>query len=97
MRTVTLVLAILLLPFIFGSRGQPARVAELEAQVDVLTAALQEAQEVLQFVRVVDDEMSGLIGKSSCVFGPRPALLFARLKSAASRQISHALESVEGD
>jgi len=40
----------------------PERVAELEAQVEVLAAALQEAQEILQYVRVETEDNGGLRG-----------------------------------
>ncbi len=69
MRTLVLSVVILsLIPFsLFASArsdsgGLPERVAELEAQVEVLAAALQEAQEILQFVRVETEEMDGLAG-----------------------------------
>jgi hypothetical protein len=42
--------------------GLEKRVAQLEAQVTALTAALQEAQEILQFVRVETEEMDLLAG-----------------------------------
>jgi hypothetical protein len=42
--------------------AQMERVTELEAQVEVLAAALQEAQEILQYVRVETEEMNGLDG-----------------------------------
>ena len=42
--------------------GLEKRVAQLEAQVTKLTAALQEAQEILQFVRVETEEMNFLAG-----------------------------------
>jgi hypothetical protein len=45
-----------------NSGGLAERVAELEAQVEVLAAALQEAQEILQFVYVETKEMDGLTG-----------------------------------
>ncbi len=38
------------------------RVAQLEAQVEELTVALEEAQEILSFVHVEEGEMSGLVG-----------------------------------
>jgi hypothetical protein len=43
-------------------RGLAARVAQLETQVEVLTAALQEAQEILQYVHVETERMDGLHG-----------------------------------
>jgi hypothetical protein len=42
--------------------AQMERVAELEVQVEELTAALEEAQEILQFVRVETGELGGLRG-----------------------------------
>jgi len=45
-----------------NSGGLPERVAELEAQVEVLAAALQQAQEILQYVRVETEEINGLAG-----------------------------------
>ena len=67
----TLVLSVVLLSLISfslyasarsNSGGLPERVAELEAQVEVLAAALQEAQEILQFVRVETEKMGGVTG-----------------------------------
>jgi hypothetical protein len=43
-------------------RGLEQRVAQLEVQVAELTAALQEAQEILQFVRVETEEINSLVG-----------------------------------
>jgi hypothetical protein len=43
-------------------RGVANRVTELEAQVEVLAAALQDAQEILQFVHIETGEMEGLTG-----------------------------------
>ena len=69
MRTLMLSALILsLIPFSLyasarsDSGGLPERVAELEAQVEVLAAALQDAQEILQYVRVETEEMEGLTG-----------------------------------
>jgi hypothetical protein len=69
MRTPILTIVLLsLIPFsLFASArsnsgGLPERVAELEAQVEVLAAALQEAQEILQFVRVETEEIRGVTG-----------------------------------
>jgi hypothetical protein len=69
MRTLILTVVLLsLIPFSLYASGQsnsgglPERVAELEAQVGVLAVALQEAQEILQFVRVETEEMDGLTG-----------------------------------
>jgi hypothetical protein len=45
-----------------NSGGLANRVAELEAQVEVLAAALQDAQGILEFVHVETDEMNGLTG-----------------------------------
>jgi len=45
-----------------GKGGLATRVAQLEAQVEALTAALQEAQEILQFVRVESEPINGLVG-----------------------------------
>jgi hypothetical protein len=44
-----------------NSGGLPERVTELEAQVEVLATALQEAQEILQFVRVETEVINGLL------------------------------------
>jgi hypothetical protein len=44
-----------------NSGGLPERVTELEAQVEVLTSALQEAQEILQFMRVETEIIDGLV------------------------------------
>jgi hypothetical protein len=41
-------------------RGLAARVAQLEAQVEALTAALQDAQEILQYVHVETGEINYL-------------------------------------
>ena len=69
MRTlIPIVIILSLIPFsLFASArsdsgGLPERVAELEAQVGVLAAALQEAQEILQYVRVETEEINGLAG-----------------------------------
>jgi hypothetical protein len=40
----------------------PKRVAQLEAQVEALTAALEEAQQILQFVRVETEPIRGVSG-----------------------------------
>jgi hypothetical protein len=47
----------------------PERVAELEAQVEILTAALQEAQEILQYVRVETEEINRLAGPHLIIEG----------------------------
>jgi hypothetical protein len=47
----------------------PERVAELEAQVEALAAALQEAQEILQFVRVETGEINKLRGPHFIIEG----------------------------
>jgi len=44
------------------SGGLPERVAELEAQVEVLAAALQNAQEILQYVHVETEVINNLAG-----------------------------------
>jgi hypothetical protein len=69
MRTLILTVVLLsLIPFSLYASGQSnsgglaERVAELEAQVEVLAAALQEAQETLQFVRVETEEINGVTG-----------------------------------
>jgi hypothetical protein len=49
--------------------GLEKRVAQLEAQVAALTAALQEAQEILQFVRVETEEMDFLAGPHLIIEG----------------------------
>jgi hypothetical protein len=49
--------------------GLEKRVAQLEAQVAALTAALQEAQEILQFVRVETEEMDRLAGPHLIIEG----------------------------
>ena len=49
--------------------GLATRVAQLEAQVKVLAAALQEAQEILQFVRVETEEMDGVTGPHFIIEG----------------------------
>ncbi len=67
MRILTVAL-LFLIPFSLyasarsNSGGLPERVAELEAQVEVLAAALQEAQEILQYVRVETEEINRLDG-----------------------------------
>jgi hypothetical protein len=67
----TLILSVVILSLILfslyasgqsNSGGLPERVAELEAQVEVLAAALQDAQEILQFVRVETEEIKGVTG-----------------------------------
>jgi len=74
MRILTVAL-LFLIPFSFyasarsNSGGLPERVTELEAQVEVLAAALEEAQEILQFVRVETEEMDGLTGPHWIVEG----------------------------
>jgi hypothetical protein len=69
MRTLILSVVVLsLIPFSLyasarsDSGGLPERVAELEAQVEVLAAALQEAQEILQYVHVETEEIKGVTG-----------------------------------
>ncbi len=69
MRTLTPTVVILsLIPFSLYASGQSnsgglaERVAELEAQVEVLAAALQETQEILQLVHVETELMDGLPG-----------------------------------
>ncbi len=42
--------------------GLAARVAHLETQLETLTAALEEAQEILQYVRVETEAINGLAG-----------------------------------
>jgi hypothetical protein len=76
MRTLILSVAVLsLIPLSLyasarsDSGGLPERVAELEAQVEVLAAALQEAQEILQFVHVEMEEMGGLDGRHWIIEG----------------------------
>ncbi len=49
--------------------AQMERVAELEAQVEILTAALQEAQEILQYVRVETGEINYLAGPHLIIEG----------------------------
>jgi hypothetical protein len=67
MRALTVALLIVI-PISFyvsaraNSGGLPDRVAELEAQVEILAAALQEAQEILQYVRVETEEIRGVTG-----------------------------------
>ena len=69
MRTLIPTVVILsLIPFSLYASGQSnsgglaKRVAELEAQVEVLAAALQETQEILQLVHVETELMEGLPG-----------------------------------
>jgi hypothetical protein len=69
MRTLIPTVVILsLIPFsLFASArsnsgGLAKRVAELEAQVEVLAAALQQAQEILQYVHIRTEEIGGLRG-----------------------------------
>ena len=71
MRTLALILTVALfslIPFSLyasgrsNSGGLAKRVAELEAQVEALTAAMQEAQEILQFVHVETEEIRGVRG-----------------------------------
>jgi hypothetical protein len=69
MRTLILSAALLsLIPFSLhastqsNSGGLANRVAELEAQVEILAAALQQAQEILQYVRVETEEIRGVTG-----------------------------------
>jgi hypothetical protein len=67
MRFLTVAL-VFLIPFSLyasarsDSGGLADRVAELEAQVEVLTAALQDAQEILQYVRVETGEIRSVTG-----------------------------------
>ena len=49
--------------------AQMEHVTELEAQVEVLTAALQEAQEILQYVRVETEEINRLAGPHLIIEG----------------------------
>jgi hypothetical protein len=76
MRTLVLSVVLLsLIPFsLFASArsnsgGLPERVAELEAQVEVLAAALQEAQEILQFMHVETEDIRGLRGPHLIIEG----------------------------
>ena len=78
MRTITLTILFLLLilvSFQASARnwhrpwGFAKRVAQLEAQVEALTTALEETQELLQFVSIVDDEMAGLSGPHIIIEG----------------------------
>ena len=69
MRTLVLTVVLLsLIPFSLyasarsNSGGLAERVADLEAQVEELAAALAEAQEILQFVYVETDEIRGVTG-----------------------------------
>ena len=69
MRTLILTIALLfLIPISLyasarsNSGGLAERVAELEAQVEILAAALQEAQGILQYVRVETEEIRNLAG-----------------------------------
>jgi len=69
MRTLILSAILLsLIPFSLYASAQPNsgglanRVAELEAQVEVLATALQQAQEILQFVYVETEEINELAG-----------------------------------
>jgi len=67
MRAFTIALLLLIPISLYASArsnsgGLAERVAELEAQVAVLAAAQQEAQEILQFVHVETEEMEGLPG-----------------------------------
>jgi hypothetical protein len=52
-----------------NSGGLPERVAELEAQVEVLAAALQQAQEILQYVHVETEEIRGVTGPHLIIEG----------------------------
>jgi hypothetical protein len=76
MRTLfPIVVVLTLIPFSLYASGQsnsgglPERVAELEAQVEVLAAALQETQEILQFVRVETERINGLRGPHLIIEG----------------------------
>ena len=89
MRTLILSVVLLsLIPFsLFASArsnsgGLPERVAELEAQVEVLAAALQEAQEILQYVRVETEEINFLAGPHWIIAG---ANVHVRTGSGADR------------
>jgi hypothetical protein len=71
MRTLIPTVVILsLIPFSLYASGQSnsdrlaERVAELEAQVEVLAAALQETQEILQLVHVETELMDGPPGRT---------------------------------
>jgi hypothetical protein len=76
MRTLILTVVLLsLIPFSLyasarsNSGGLAERVAELEAQVEALAAAVQQAQEILQFVRVETREMNYLAGPHLIIEG----------------------------
>jgi hypothetical protein len=78
MRTLALIPTVALLSLIpfslyasarSNSGGLAERVAELEAQVEALTAALQDAQEILQYVRVETEEMRGVTGPHLIIEG----------------------------
>lgn len=76
MRTLILTVALLfLIPISLYASAQPnsggleQRVAELEAQVEVLAAALQEAQEILQYVHVETETLIGLRGPHLIIEG----------------------------
>ncbi len=65
--TVSVVLVLLISTSLYvsarsASGGLAQRVAELEARVAALTAALDETQEILQFVHVEPGELNDLIG-----------------------------------
>jgi hypothetical protein len=69
MRTLVLSIVLLsLIPFSLDasprqdSGGLPERVAQLKAQIEALTAALEEEQEILQFVHVEKEEINDLAG-----------------------------------
>ena len=65
---ILIVALVLLVPFSLyasarsNSGGLADRVAELEAQVEELTGALQEAQEILQYVHVETGKIRGVTG-----------------------------------
>jgi hypothetical protein len=76
MRSIYLSLAISfsltgLIPVVASAEqgGLEKRVAQLEAQVEALAAALQEAQEILQYVRVETEALIGLRGPHLIIEG----------------------------
>ncbi len=76
-RTSTFLIGIILLVTVMlaasaqtaAAQGRRARVAQLEAQVEALAAALEEVQEILQFVRVESEPINGLAGPHWIVEG----------------------------
>lgn len=62
MRTITLILAILLVPLLLGASGVANRIAQLEAQVAAM-------EEILQFVHVETEEINALAGPQWIVEG----------------------------